>query len=101
MINSLLQNKEYFDMRAQRSLSKILKGQEQQTEITPYVKYKEENRLLANPMWSILFLWGYLRRKRCGDFNFCNYWIVNKRSKALLQECFDVWKEAQENEPRT
>ena len=41
MINSLLQNKEYFDMRAQRSLSKILKGQEQQTEITPYVKYKE------------------------------------------------------------
>lgn len=101
MINSLLQNKEYFDMRAQRSLNKILEGQKQQADITPYVKYKEENQLLANPMWSILFLWGYLGRKRCGDFNFCNYWIVNERSKALLRECFDVWKEEQENELRT
>ena len=99
MINSLLQNKEYFDMRAQRSLNKILEGQKQQADITPYVKYKEENQLLANPMWSILFLWGYLGRKRCGDFNFCNYWIVNERSKALLRECFDVCKEEQENEP--
>ena len=101
MISILLQDKEYFDVRAQRSLSKILEGQKQQKEIMPYVKYKEENRLLANPMWSILFLWGCLSRERCGEFNFCSYWIANERSKALLQACFDAWKGTQKDEPRT
>ena len=94
-LDAILSCEDYFDVAAQRSMKKLLNGESIQTEINPYVKYKDDNMALSNPLWSILLLYGYLtvdRREKYAGFDFYTIRVSNDKSREKLQDWLIVWK---------
>ena len=60
-----------------------------------YVKYKDDNMVLSNPLWSILLLYGYLTvdcREKYAGFDFYTIRVSNDKSREKLQDWLIVWK---------
>ncbi len=94
-LDAILSCEDYFDVAAQRSMKKLLNGESIQTEIKPYVKYKDDNMVLSNPLWSILLLYGYLTvdcREKYAGFDFYTIRASNDKSREKLQDWLIVWK---------
>ena len=94
-LDAILSCEDYFDAVAQRSMKKLLNGESIQTEIKPYVKYKDDNMVLSNPLWSILLLHGYLTvdcREKYAGFDFYTIRVSNDKSREKLQDWLIVWK---------
>ena len=94
-LDAILSCEDYFDAVVQRSMKKLLNGESIQTEIKPYVKYKDDNMVLSNPLWSILLLHGYFTvdcREKYAGFDFYIIRVSNDKSREKLQDWLIVWK---------
>lgn len=99
-LDAILSCEDYFDAVAQRSMKKLLNGESIQTEIKPYVKYKDDNMVLSNPLWSILLLHGYLTvdcREKYAGFDFYTIRVSNDKSREKLQDWLIVRKSKESN----
>lgn len=94
-LDAILSCEDYFDVAAQRSMKKLLNGGFIQMEINPYVKYKDDNMALSNPLWSILLLYGYLtvdRREKYAGFDFYTIRVSNDKSRRRVQGWLNAWE---------
>lgn len=94
-LDAILSCENYFDVEAYSSLKELLEGESVQTQMNPYVKYKDKNYIFANSLWSILLLYGYLTvksRKKYVGIDVYTATLSNDKSRERLQAWLTAWE---------